>query len=247
MNQLRRKVENYTVLTVIKEGAMPKLTLYSLAALRVRGGKEAGRFSSFDFQEKETAEKKDIIEKLREFIGDDLVITTNISELTPMMDQIYLDYCDTFFTNATLDLLPFEEEAVKHIEDPDAYTREIHESRKKTDPMERAEDIHRVYEKTARHLYSYQEGFPYWISALSYEDERHLAHVLPKRKRKLWLATLLWLVGFHYLYLGNPKKNIFYLCTLGGCLLWVLTDLYRLPLMVDQRNAEIAEEEYRKG
>lgn len=242
MNQLRRKVENYTTLSIIKEGTMPDVAVYSFAALCVRGGKEVGRYCCRDFFEKETAERKEAVEKLKEFIADDLVVTTNISELTPMMDQIYLDYIGTFFTNATLDLLPYEEEAVKHIEHPEVYMDFIHTSRKKKDPMERAEDIHKVYEETSTLLYSYQEGFPYWICALPYEDERRLSRVLPKRRRKLWIATLLWLVGLHYFYLGHPKKNILYLLTLGGCFLWMLTDLYRLPLMVDQRNEEIAEE-----
>ncbi len=247
MNQLRRKVENYTVLCVIREGSMPDVTLHAIGALRVREGKEAGRFCCTDFQERDTPKRKEILEELREFIGNDLVITTNISELTPLMDQIYLDYIDTFFTNATLDLLPYEEEAVRHIEDPEAYENEISTSRKKTDPIERVQDIHRVYEKTATLLYKYQEGFPYWICSLPYDAERRLFRVLPKRKRKLWLATLLWLVGLHYFYLGQPKRNLFYLLTLGGCFLWMLTDLYRLPLMVDQRNEEIAEEAVKGG
>ncbi len=242
MNQLRRKVENYTALCVIREGSMPDCTIYSIGALRVRRGKEAGSFCCTDFQEKDAPSRKEIIDKLREFIGDDLVITTNISELTPLMDQIYLDYIGTFFTNATMDLLPYEEEAMLHIDDPAAYENEIATSRKKTDPLARVQDMHRVYEKTSTLLYSYQEGFPYWICALPYDVERHLFRVLPKRKRKLWLATLLWLVGLHYFYLGQPKKNILYLLTLGGFFLWMLVDLYRLPLMVDERNEEIAEE-----
>ena len=242
MNQLRRKVENYTTLCVIREGSMPDFTIYSIGALRVRCGKAAGSFCCTDFHKKDTPERKEIIDKLRKFIGDDLVITTNISELTPLMDQIYLDYSGTFFTNATMDLLPYEEEAMLHIDDPEAYENEIATSRKKTDPIERVEDMRRVYEKTATLLYSYQEGFPYWICALPYDMERKLFRVLPKRKRKLWVATLLWTVGLHYFYLGHPKKNLLYLLTLGGFFLWMLTDLYRLPLMVDQRNEEIAEE-----
>ncbi len=247
MNQLRRKVENYTALCLIRKGCMPDFTIYSFAALRMRGGEEAGRFCCTDFHEKDTAEKKKIIDSLREFIGDDLVVTTNISELTPLMDRIYLDYIGTFFTNATLDLLPYEEEAVRHVDDPEAYENEIATSRRKTDAVERVEDIVRVYEKTAALLYSYQEGFPYWICALPYDTERRLSRVLPKRRRKLWLATLLWLFGLHYFYLGQPKKNILYLLTLGGCLLWMLTDLYRLPLMVDRRNEEIVQEVIRDG
>lgn len=34
--------------------------------------------------------------------------------------------------------------------------------------------------------------------------------------------------------------------TVGGCFLWMLFDLYRLPAMVDESNAKIAEEVYKE-
>ena len=40
MGQLRRKVHNYTILVLIKEGSMPDFHVKSLAALRVREGEE---------------------------------------------------------------------------------------------------------------------------------------------------------------------------------------------------------------
>lgn len=41
------------------------------------------------------------------------------------------------------------------------------------------------------------------------------------------------MVGCHYFYLGHPRRNILYLLTLGGCFLWMLSDLYRLPVLLD--------------
>ena len=48
MGQLRRKVHNYTILVLIKEGSMPDFHVKSVAALRVREGEEVDSLSFQD-------------------------------------------------------------------------------------------------------------------------------------------------------------------------------------------------------
>lgn len=112
--------------------------------------------------------------------------------------------------------------------------------------MKRARSTHAIYEEAAEILYGYQKGWPYWICALSTEEERGMEKRLPAKKKKLWIATLCWFFDLHYFYLGNSARNLFYLMTVGGCFLWMLFDLYRLPAMVDESNAKIAEEVYKE-
>mgnify|MGYP002225888867 CR=1 FL=1 len=68
----------------------------------------------------------------------------------------------------------------------------------------------------------------------------------PRKRKNSGSATLCWFFGLHYFYLGNSARNLFYLMTVGGCFLWMLFDLYRLPAMVDESNAKIAEEVYKE-
>lgn len=244
MGQLRRKVHNYTILVLIKEGSMPDFHVKSIAALRVREGEEV---DSLSFRDCEQQERRTIVKDmkaLRDFFADDLILTADISENTPAMEKLYQEYCDAFFTNTTLDILPIIEEVTPLMDDPEDFDARIAAARKEMDPLKRARSVHAVYEEVTEILYGYQKGWPYWICALSTDEERYMEKHLPGKKKKLWLATLCWFFGLHYFYLGNPQRNLFYLMTAGGCFLWMLFDLYRLPSLVDERNAKIAEEVY---
>ena len=246
MGQLRRKVHNYTILVLIKEGSMPDFRVKSVAALRVREGEEVDSlsFQDCDQHERRTAAKN--MKALRDFLADDLILTADISENTPAVEKLYQEYCDAFFTNTTLDILPIIEEVTPLMDDPKDFDARITTVRKEMDPLKRARSLHAVYEEAAEILYGYQKGWPYWICALSAEEERGMEKRLPAKKKKLWIATLCWFFGLHYFYLGNSARNLFYLMTVGGCFLWMLFDLYRLPAMVDESNAKIAEEVYKE-
>ena len=74
-----------------------------------------------------------------------------------------------------------------------------------------------------------------------------MAKRLPSKRKKFWKALLCWMVGCHYFYLGHPRRNILYLLTLGGCFLWMLSDLYRLPVLLDVENGRIAAEVYKNA
>lgn len=54
--------------------------------------------------------------------------------------------------------------------------------------------------------------------------------------RTLAAAYLCWLVGFHYLYLGERDRQLIYIATLGGIGTWAIRDLLRMPYLVELYN-----------
>jgi TM2 domain-containing membrane protein YozV len=54
------------------------------------------------------------------------------------------------------------------------------------------------------------------------------------------VAYLLWLVSCHRFYLNRPGTNILYWFTLGGCGIWTIIDLFLIPGMVLEENAQLA-------
>ncbi len=247
MGQLRRKVFNYTIVAVDKEGSASELCVHSLAALRVRDGQQVGFYHCRQFPSDDRKARKKIIEELREFIGEDLVLIGVVSDMIPTMEKLYQDNCHAFFTNVSLDLFPLIEEVDELVKDPQAFNQKVLASQAETNTLKKARTMYDIYEEASDLLYSYQEGYPYWVCSLPYEEERYLAKHLPGKKKYIRKAMLAWLVGFHYCYLQKPWTNLFYLLTLGGCLVWMLIDLYRLPAMVDETNERIAIDTYKEA
>jgi hypothetical protein len=71
-----------------------------------------------------------------------------------------------------------------------------------------------------------------------------------RRRKLLLIAYLLWVLGWHYLYLGKIGLQFAFLTTLGGFLVWGLVDLFRLPGMVARQNEGIVWDlmsQYRTG
>jgi hypothetical protein len=63
------------------------------------------------------------------------------------------------------------------------------------------------------------------------------------RRRKFLLTSyLFWLIGFHYLYNKKVGLQVFYLITLGGFVVWVIIDFFRMPRIVNATNGEIGRE-----
>lgn len=83
-------------------------------------------------------------------------------------------------------------------------------------------------------------------NALEKMDETQKAEYLEeyRRNRKsLTFAYMAWiLVGFHYAYLGRWGVQLIFWLTAGGFLVWWLLDLFRMPLIVQKKNSEIAVE-----
>ena len=138
MGQLRRKVHNYTILVLIKEGSMPDFHVKSLAALRVREGAEVDSLCFQDCDQKERRAIAKDMKALHAFLADDLILTADISENMPAMEKLYQEYCDAFFTNTTLDILPINEEVTPLMDDPAAFTARIAAIQGETDALKRA-------------------------------------------------------------------------------------------------------------
>ncbi len=57
-----------------------------------------------------------------------------------------------------------------------------------------------------------------------------------KKRKKLSVAYVLWLFGFHYLYLGKVGLFFAYWLTAGGLGIWAIADLFRMPSIVRSAN-----------
>lgn len=67
-------------------------------------------------------------------------------------------------------------------------------------------------------------------------------------QKSLVSAYVCWLFGglfgLHHLYLGRDRQAVISFCTLGGCLLGLLYDLYKMPFYVNEANEGV---EYAKN
>jgi TM2 domain-containing membrane protein YozV len=63
--------------------------------------------------------------------------------------------------------------------------------------------------------------------------------------KKILTAYLLWLIGFHHLYLNRFFTQFLYLMTLGGFLIWALFDLLFMPKIISEYNKNAAQEALR--
>ncbi|BDD00717.1 TM2 domain-containing protein [Persicobacter psychrovividus] len=68
-------------------------------------------------------------------------------------------------------------------------------------------------------------------------DTRIILESQVKRKAAAYLCWVL--LGCHYAYLSNWKKQWLYWLTLGGFGLWALIDLFRIPQLVERHNKMI--------
>lgn len=153
---LRRRIYNYTVLTLDKEGSIPDFEIFSAAAIRVRDGKEVATYLCPDFPT-DAKKRTEEVNRLRTFIGNDMVITCDISGMTPVMESLYMNSIEAFFTNATLDLLTVEEEVEKSVPDPKPFHERMSHFRRVVEPLERARGMREIYEEDAKALFGYQE------------------------------------------------------------------------------------------
>ena len=247
MGQLRRKVYNYTIVALNKEGTAPDVHVCSFAALRIRDGKEVAFYHCPHLPVQDRKERGRLVGELRDFIGDDLVLTGVVNDMIPTMEKLYQENCGAFFTNVSLDLFPVEEEVDGLLPDASAFKQQVLQSHDDTDALHKARVMYDIYEEAATFLYGYQTGFPYWVCSLPYEEERYMAKQLPNKQKRFKKALLAWFVGCHYFYFGRKWMNVLYLFTFGGCLIWALIELYRLPVMVDDANEKIALDTYQRG
>lgn len=244
MGQIRRKLDNYTIVLLHAEGSGQQLKLTDMAALRVRDGREADRIYSVSGSEENSPEE--IIRKFRYFIGDDIILTDDMDHVLPLMEELYRKMGDTFFTNTMIDLVPLYQEACR--KEDCAGELEIRGQRclEEPDTEKKVRLMKDVYDDITDILFSYQDSLPYWVGSLTAPEERFMAKYMKERKRKIGRAYLCWCAGCHYFYLGRPIRNLLYLLTLGGLGIWALIDLYRIPYLVDDANQILSCRGYRQ-
>ena len=61
-----------------------------------------------------------------------------------------------------------------------------------------------------------------------------------KKKKKVAVAYMLWLIGFHYIYVRKVGLFFAYWITGAGLGIWALADLFRMPSIVRTANEESA-------
>lgn len=71
------------------------------------------------------------------------------------------------------------------------------------------------------------------------EDRLVFEHAYATQSKGLAMTYLSLLVGSHYAYLGRWNVQFAYWFT-GGGLLWMITDMFRLPGMVNEFNTTVA-------
>lgn len=60
-----------------------------------------------------------------------------------------------------------------------------------------------------------------------------------RKSKSVLFAYLLWLFGFHYLYMGKYLNQIIFTLTLGGLGIWWLIDFVRLRLIINDYNKDV--------
>ena len=63
-----------------------------------------------------------------------------------------------------------------------------------------------------------------------------------KRSKSTFVAYLLYLVGFHYGYIGQWGTQLAYWFTVGGLGIWSIVDIFRIPGLVERHNDAVATE-----
>lgn len=60
------------------------------------------------------------------------------------------------------------------------------------------------------------------------------------RKKDNFTAYLCWVIlGCHYAYFGRWGLQLLYWFTAGGCGIWALIDLFRIPRLVEDYNDDL--------
>lgn len=63
-------------------------------------------------------------------------------------------------------------------------------------------------------------------------------HEYRRQRKSLLIAYLCFLAGLHYLYLGQTGMWLAYFLTGGGCSVWALVDLFRVPGLIQRYNED---------
>lgn len=84
------------------------------------------------------------------------------------------------------------------------------------------------------------------VSKMSADEQERFLRMYTRKAKNSSNAYLYWLFFSHYLYLGRPGLFFVFLCTAGFGFLWWLLDIFRIAGMVQEYNADLATNIYRK-
>lgn len=71
------------------------------------------------------------------------------------------------------------------------------------------------------------------------EEQRLLYEKEISRKKKSNIpAYFLWIIGLHYAYFGKWGIQVLFYLTAGGCTIWWLIDLFRIPGIIRNINLD---------
>lgn len=74
------------------------------------------------------------------------------------------------------------------------------------------------------------------VSQMDAMSQNAFFNEFQRKRKKLSISYILWLIGFHYIYLGKIGLFFAYWLTAGGLGLWALADLFRMPSIVRSAN-----------
>ena len=84
------------------------------------------------------------------------------------------------------------------------------------------------------------------IVKMSADKQGQFIDEFRRKSKSVGMAYLLWfIIGLHYIYLDKLGLQLFYWVTLGGFLIWMLIDLFRMPGMVRDYNRDVAMDVFR--
>lgn len=80
----------------------------------------------------------------------------------------------------------------------------------------------------------------YELGKMCPENQIQFQEVYLKRNKSLFLAylCLFFLPSTHYAFMGRWQLQFLFWFTLGGALIWWMVDLYRLPKLINDVNAQ---------
>jgi hypothetical protein len=78
------------------------------------------------------------------------------------------------------------------------------------------------------------------VAQLNLQQQHAFIEEYRRKSKSTVVGYIMYLIGFHYAYLGRWGTCVLFYCTLGGLFIWALIDLFRVGGMVRNYNKDIA-------
>ena len=80
------------------------------------------------------------------------------------------------------------------------------------------------------------------VAKMDTESQTTFFNELEKKRKSVAMMFLLWIIGWHYLYLGKIGTQFAFWFTGGGALIWWFVDAFRIPALARSANEASARE-----